>query len=76
MRVDLDITELSPGGEGVGFTEIKGERRAVFVAGVVAGERVDVDVDPKPRPARGTLLRVLRPSADRARRDQLGRASL
>jgi 23S rRNA (uracil1939-C5)-methyltransferase len=66
MRAELDITELSPGGEGVGHLEMKGERRAVFVPGVIAGERVDVDIDPKPRPARGTLLRVLSPSPDRA----------
>lgn len=66
MRIELDITELTPGGEGVGLLEIKGERRAVFVAGVIAGERVDVDIDPKPRPARGTLLRVLQASPDRA----------
>lgn len=66
MRIELDITELSPGGEGVGHAEIKGERRAVFVPGVIAGERVDVEVDPKSRPARGTLLRVLSASSDRA----------
>lgn len=66
MRADLDITDLLPGGEGVGHIELKGERRAVFVSGVIAGERVDVEIDLKPRPARGTLLRVLRASADRA----------
>lgn len=66
MRVELDIAELSPGGEGVGHVEIKGERRAVFVPGVIAGERVEVDVDATSRPARGMLLRVRSASPDRA----------
>lgn len=65
MRASLDIRELSPGGEGVGHLTIKGERRAVFVPGVITGETVDVEVDPKARPARATLLRVLTPSPDR-----------
>lgn len=65
MKLELDIQNIAVGGDGVGFVELKGERRAVFVPGVAAGERVEVDADVKPRPARGTLLRVLRASPDR-----------
>lgn len=67
MRTELDATiaELSPGGEGVAICEIAGERRAVFVPGVAPGERVRVEADLSRRPARGRVLEVLAPSAER-----------
>ncbi len=67
MRTELDATiaELSPGGEGVAICEIAGERRAVFVPGVARGERVRVEADLSRRPARGRVLEILAPSAER-----------
>lgn len=64
-RLEVTIAELAPGGEGVAICSLRGEDRAVFVAGVLPGERVEVDVDPSRRPARGTLIRVVEPSAER-----------
>ncbi|MBX3233272.1 MAG: class I SAM-dependent RNA methyltransferase [Labilithrix sp.] len=66
VRADLEIVELTPGGEGVGHVAIGGERRAVFVPGVARGEHVRVEIDPRSRPARGVLLQVLAPSSERA----------
>ncbi len=65
LTLETDVAELSPGGEGVGICSIGGERRAVFVAGVLPGERVRVEVDPSRRPARGRLLEVLERSPSR-----------
>ena len=63
---ELSIAELSPGGEGVAIETIDGERRAVFVPGVLPGERIRAEVDASRRPARGRLLSVLDPSPARA----------
>jgi len=65
LTLETEIAELSPGGDGVAICVIKGERRAVFVPGVVPGERVSVAVDPKSRPARGRVLELLERSASR-----------
>jgi 23S rRNA (uracil1939-C5)-methyltransferase len=65
VKRELEIADISPGGDGVALTEIGGERRAVFVPGVALGELVSVEIDPKPRPARGRLLSVVRASPDR-----------
>jgi len=61
----VTIHELAAGGDGVALADIGGERRAVFVPGVVPGERVEVAADLSTRPARGRLLAVLSPSASR-----------
>jgi 23S rRNA (uracil1939-C5)-methyltransferase len=63
--LEATIGELSPGGEGVAICVIDGERRAVFVPGVLEGERVRVEVDTSRRPARGRILAVLEPAAAR-----------
>jgi 23S rRNA (uracil1939-C5)-methyltransferase len=65
MKRDITIDELAPSGEGVGIADERGERRAIFVPGVARGERVQVEVDFRTRPARAKLLSVLEPSADR-----------
>ena len=65
LTLETEIAELSPGGDGVAICVIKGERRAVFVPGVVPGERVRLTVDPKSRPARGRVLELLEPSRSR-----------
>jgi 23S rRNA (uracil1939-C5)-methyltransferase len=65
LTLEADIAELSPGGDGVAICVIAGERRAVFVPGVIAGERVRVRADFAKRPARGQLLEVLTPSPAR-----------
>jgi 23S rRNA (uracil1939-C5)-methyltransferase len=63
--IETSIAELAPGGEGVAHAEIDGERRAVFVRGVVQGDRVAVDVDASRRPARGHVLELLAAGPDR-----------
>ncbi len=59
------ITQLAPGGDGVTIAEIAGERRAVFVRGVATGDRVHLEVDLSRRPARGRVVELLEPGADR-----------
>lgn len=65
LTLDVEIGELSPDGSGVAICTIGGERRAVFVSGVLPGERARVELDPKGRPARGRLLELLVASAER-----------
>ena len=55
LELEATIDELAPGGDGVAIVEVEGERRAVFVPGVVTGDRVRVAVDLSRRPARGTV---------------------
>ena len=61
----LSVTELCPGGDGVAIVEHDGERRAVFLRGVAAGDRVRADVDFAHRPARGRVLEVLSGGTER-----------
>lgn len=63
--LELDVTDLAPGGHGVALAEKNGERRAVFVRASAVGDRVRADVDFTSRPARARTLEVLRASADR-----------
>jgi 23S rRNA (uracil1939-C5)-methyltransferase len=63
--VQISITELAPGGKGVGHTVVSGERRAVFIPGAAVGDELDATVDLSSRPARGTILRVLVPGPGR-----------
>ena len=65
IRLEVSIAELAPGGSGVAIAEIGGERRAIFVRGVVAGDRVKVDVDTTRRPARGRVIELVASGADR-----------
>ncbi len=59
------ISSLAPGGDGVAHAEVDDERRAIFVSQVVPGDRVRLDVDTSPRPARGRVVELLSPGADR-----------
>jgi 23S rRNA (uracil1939-C5)-methyltransferase len=63
--IEATIAELSAGGDGVAICTIDGERRAVFVPGVAAGDRVRLAVDDAKRPARGRVLALLEPSPSR-----------
>jgi 23S rRNA (uracil1939-C5)-methyltransferase len=63
--VEATIRELAPGGDGVALVDAGGERRAVFVRGVAPGEVVTMEVDFSTRPARGRLLEIKTPSAER-----------
>lgn len=65
VRLRLDVESLAHGGDGVAHVERSGERRAVFVAGALPGDHVEVEVDFERRPARGRLSSVVAPSADR-----------
>ncbi len=61
--VEVEINKMVYGGDAIGRLP---DGRAVFVAGVLPGERVSVRlVEDKPRFARGALLEVLTPSPDR-----------
>src|SRR5512140_3824369 len=61
----LRITELSPGGDGVGHVEHGGDRRAVFLPRTAPGDEVEAAVDFGARPARGRVLSILTPSPSR-----------
>jgi 23S rRNA (uracil1939-C5)-methyltransferase len=65
LELEATVKELAPGGDGVAIATIDGERRAVFMAGVVTGDRVRVAVDLTKRPARGVVREVLERSVDR-----------
>ena len=59
---DITIDSIAHGGEGVGRIDGK----AHFVAGVIPGERAEIDViREKRRWARARLVRILEPSPDR-----------
>ncbi|MGK3999776.1 class I SAM-dependent RNA methyltransferase [Sorangium sp. So ce1024] len=60
-RAQLRIDALAAGGAGVG--RLAGE--VVFVPATAPGDLVEVELDRSARPARGRLLRVVEPSADR-----------
>ncbi len=62
---ELSVTELCPGGDGVAIIEHGGERRAVFLRGVAAGDRVRAEVDFAHRPARGRVLELLSGGSER-----------
>jgi tRNA/tmRNA/rRNA uracil-C5-methylase (TrmA/RlmC/RlmD family) len=62
QRLQLTITDLAFGGQGVG----RADDFVVFVPFVIAGERVEVEVvEVKKRFAQARLVRVLMPSPDR-----------
>jgi 23S rRNA (uracil1939-C5)-methyltransferase len=65
-RVRLAITSIAPGGQGVAHVVRGDERRAVFVARAAPGDVLEAQVDFEQRPARGSVLRLLEPSALRA----------
>ncbi|WP_437936164.1 class I SAM-dependent RNA methyltransferase [Sorangium sp. So ce341] len=60
-RAQLRIDALAAGGAGIG--RLAGE--VVFVPATAPGDLVEVELDRSARPARGKLLRVIEPSADR-----------
>ncbi|AUX36575.1 MULTISPECIES: class I SAM-dependent RNA methyltransferase [Sorangium] len=60
-RAQLRIDALAAGGAGIG--RLAGE--VVFVPATAPGDLVEVELDRSARPARGRLLRVVEPSADR-----------
>lgn len=63
--LDLLVAALAHGGAGVAHVERDGERRAVFLARTAPGDEVRARVDFDARPARGTVLEILRPSEAR-----------
>jgi 23S rRNA (uracil1939-C5)-methyltransferase len=65
LQLDLQVTHLAPGGDGVAHADIAGERRAVFVRHAAPGDHVRADVDASQRPARARLLSVLSGGPDR-----------
>jgi len=64
QHLDLDITDLSDSGDGVG----RWQNRVVFVPNTVPGDRVTVRLTRvKPRYANAKLQNILSPSGDRIR---------
>ena len=63
--LEASIRELLANGDGLAVADVSGERRAIFVPGVLRGERVRVEVDFRSRPARGTVLSILEASTHR-----------
>lgn len=63
--LQLSITSVAPGGDGVAHVELGGERRAVFVPNCAEGDVVRAEVEPAKRPARGRLIEILTPGPDR-----------
>lgn len=63
--LELDVTELAPGGFGVSHVTHEGVRRAVFTSRTAPGDKVRASVDFTQRPARATTLALLAPSPDR-----------
>lgn len=63
--LQLSITSVAPGGDGVAHVEVGGERRAVFIPDAAVGDVIRAEVDLSRRPARGRLLEVLAPGGDR-----------
>lgn len=53
------VKELAPTGEGVVVVTHEGERRAVFVRRVAAGDEVELDVDFRTRPAKARSSRLV-----------------
>ncbi len=69
--LELDVTDLAPGGHGVALAEKNGERRAVFVRASAVGDRVRAEVDFATRPAKARTLEVLRASPDRRAKEEI-----
>jgi 23S rRNA (uracil1939-C5)-methyltransferase len=63
--VEATVSSLAPGGSGVALVDHEGQRRAIFVAHVVPGDRVRIAVDWTTRPARGAVLELLEAGPDR-----------
>lgn len=59
------ITSITHGGFGVAHTEVKGERRAIFVDRTAPEDEIDLAVDFSSRPARGTVVRLEKESPHR-----------
>jgi 23S rRNA (uracil1939-C5)-methyltransferase len=65
LAIEATIGSLAPGGDGVAHVSVDQERRAVFVAQTAPGDTARVEVDLAHRPARGRVLALLSPGADR-----------
>jgi len=65
VKYRVTVAELAAGGDGVAICTHQGERRAVFVPGVLVGEDVEIEADFTTRPARARVLDVVSPSPDR-----------
>jgi 23S rRNA (uracil1939-C5)-methyltransferase len=65
--LDLEITALTTGGEGLGHYREGGESRAIFVADSVPGDQLRVRITEAKKIVRGKILEIVRPYADRVR---------
>ena len=58
--IELDVTRMAHGGEGIGFAP---DGRVVFVGGALPGERVRAEISKtKKRWARAAMVEVVQPS--------------
>lgn len=67
IALDATIEEIVPGGDAVAICEVDGERRAIFVPGLLPGEEARLEVDMSTRPARGRVVSLTKASPDRVR---------
>lgn len=65
VALTATISELAPGGDAVAIAELEGERRAIFVPGLLPGEEARLEVDLTTRPARGRVVELVKASPDR-----------
>ena len=65
--LDLEITTLTAGGEGLGHYREGGESRAIFVADSVPGDQLRVRITEAKKIVRGKILEIVQPSAHRVR---------
>lgn len=64
-ELELRVTSLAPGGDGVAHVDLGGERRAVFVPHAAPGDLVRAEVDARGRPARGRIVALVESGPDR-----------
>jgi 23S rRNA (uracil1939-C5)-methyltransferase len=63
--LEVTVTSLAPRGDGVAHATIGGERRAVFLSATARGDVLRAEIDLSTRPARGRIVELLTPGADR-----------
>jgi hypothetical protein len=66
-ELEATVSELSPGGDGVAIVPFGGERRALFVRGVVPGDRIRVAIDASSRPSNRARRAFLRHAGSQRR---------
>ncbi len=56
---EMGIESIAAGGDGLGFIDLNGKRRAVFVSDTAPGDRITVTFDPNERTLRGLRFALI-----------------